>query len=99
MTRDSLGHEPGHADMDAVAERGDGRAAIPRRARYDRRCSVLLSNKKENRRSEKLRFQAAPKTHRVRVEFVREFLLAAHRALLAGSRRRPATKSCCLHSY
>ena len=61
MARDSLGHEPGHADMDAVAERGDGRAAIPRRARYDRRCSVLLSNKKENRRSEKLRFLAAPK--------------------------------------
>ena len=34
---------------------------------------------------------AAPKTHRVRVEFVRVFLLAAHRALLAGARRRPAT--------
>jgi len=36
---------------------------------------------------------AAPKTHRVRVEFVRVFLLAAHRALLAGARRRPATNS------
>ena len=34
---------------------------------------------------------AAPKTHRVCVEFVRVFLLAAHRALLAGARRRPAT--------
>jgi len=34
---------------------------------------------------------AAPKTHRVRVEFVRVFLLAAHRVLLAGARRRPAT--------
>ena len=30
---------------------------------------------------------AAPKTHRVRVEFVRVFLLAAHRALLAGASR------------
>ena len=36
---------------------------------------------------------AAPKTHRVRVEFVRVFLLAAHRALLVGARRRPATNS------
>ena len=34
---------------------------------------------------------AAPKTHRVCIEFVRVFLLAAHRALLAGARRRPAT--------
>ena len=39
---------------------------------------------------------AAPKTHRVRVEFVRVFLLAAHRVLLAGARRRPATNSHCL---
>ena len=39
---------------------------------------------------------AAPKTHRVRVEFVRVFLLAAHRALLAAVRRltpERATKS------
>jgi len=36
---------------------------------------------------------AAPKTHRVRVEFVRVFLLAAHRVLLVGARHRPATNS------
>jgi len=36
---------------------------------------------------------AAPKTHRVRVEFVHVFLLAAHRVLLAGARRRPATNT------
>jgi len=34
---------------------------------------------------------AAPKTHCVHVEFVRVFLLPAHRVLRAGARRRPGT--------
>ena len=48
----SLVHEPGHASMAGVAERGDGRADFPQRARCDR-AALLYSPIKEKAKNRK----------------------------------------------
>ena len=59
--QDSLAHEPGHAGMAGVAERGDGRAELPRRARCDRAALLYFPINMKAKNRKRCASLAAPK--------------------------------------